>query len=138
MCLNQYTGSACKIKHSVKQSPAGLLLFLDQWEAYSTFLRAIVSREISLGHLLELHGRKSDLEITWKRNYKINDRSGILQISDVSIRMITNFHQPKSTLLLLVAAFIGEDWKELYRYAMENDFRFLSYGDSSILVPEKS
>jgi len=53
-------------------------------------------------------------------------------------RMITNFHQPKSTLLLLIAAFIGEDWREVYRYAMENDFRFLSYGDSSILVPKKS
>lgn len=47
--------------------------------------------------------------------------------------LITNFHQPKSTLLLLVAAFIGDDWKKVYRYALENDFRFLSYGDSSIL-----
>lgn len=48
-------------------------------------------------------------------------------------RLITNFHQPKSTLLLLVAAFIGDDWKKVYQYALENDFRFLSYGDSSIL-----
>jgi len=49
--------------------------------------------------------------------------------------LITNFHQPKSTLLLLISAFIGEKWKEVYKYAMENDFRFLSYGDSSILIP---
>lgn len=50
-------------------------------------------------------------------------------------KMLTNFHQPKSTLLLLVSAFIGEDWKKVYRYAMENEFRFLSYGDSSLLIP---
>lgn len=48
-------------------------------------------------------------------------------------QLITNFHQPESTLMLLVAAFIGEDWKKVYNYALENDFRFLSYGDSSIL-----
>jgi S-adenosylmethionine:tRNA ribosyltransferase-isomerase len=47
--------------------------------------------------------------------------------------LITNFHQPKSTLLLLVAAFIGKDWKKVYDYALKNDFRFLSYGDSSLL-----
>jgi S-adenosylmethionine:tRNA ribosyltransferase-isomerase len=47
--------------------------------------------------------------------------------------LITNFHQPSSTLLLLVAAFIGDDWKKVYDYAFQNEFRFLSYGDSSIL-----
>ena len=47
--------------------------------------------------------------------------------------LITNFHQPQSTLLLLVSAFIGEEWRAVYRYALENDFRFLSYGDSSLL-----
>ena len=51
-------------------------------------------------------------------------------------RMITNFHQPQSTLLLLVSAFVGGDrWKDIYRYALDNDFRFLSYGDSSLLIP---
>ena len=48
--------------------------------------------------------------------------------------LITNFHQPKSTLLLLVSAFIGEDWRRAYRYALDNGFRFLSYGDSSLLI----
>jgi len=47
--------------------------------------------------------------------------------------LITNFHQPRSTLLLLVAAFIGEEWKSVYTYALENNFRFLSYGDSCLL-----
>ncbi len=51
-------------------------------------------------------------------------------------RMITNFHQPQSTLLLLVSAFVGgERWRDIYRYALDNDFRFLSYGDSSLLIP---
>ncbi len=50
--------------------------------------------------------------------------------------IITNFHQPKSTLLLLVSAYVGEAWSEIYRYALSNDFRFLSYGDSSLLMVE--
>ena len=49
--------------------------------------------------------------------------------------LITNFHQPKSTLLLLVSALIGDRWREVYRYALDNGFRFLSYGDSSLLIP---
>jgi len=47
--------------------------------------------------------------------------------------MITNFHQPKSTLLLLVAAIAGEKWKEIYKYALNNNFRFLSYGDGCLI-----
>lgn len=50
--------------------------------------------------------------------------------------IITNFHQPQSTLLLLVAALIGEDWKEIYDYALKHDFRFLSYGDGCLLFPK--
>lgn len=49
--------------------------------------------------------------------------------------IVTNFHQPKSTLLLLVSAFIGGNWRRMYDYALANDFRFLSYGDSSLLLP---
>ena len=49
-------------------------------------------------------------------------------------QLITNFHQPQSTLLLLVSAFVGEDWRKIYDYALSHDFRFLSYGDSSILT----
>jgi S-adenosylmethionine:tRNA ribosyltransferase-isomerase len=47
--------------------------------------------------------------------------------------LITNFHQPESTLLLLVSAFIGDDWRKVYAHALSNDYRFLSYGDSSLL-----
>ncbi len=49
--------------------------------------------------------------------------------------MVTNFHQPKSTLLLLVSAFLKGDWRKVYDYALSHDFRFLSYGDSSLLIP---
>lgn len=48
--------------------------------------------------------------------------------------LVTNFHQPQSTLLLLISAFVGGDWHRIYDYALEHDFRFLSYGDSSLLV----
>jgi len=48
--------------------------------------------------------------------------------------MITNFHQPRSTLLLLVSAWAGDDWKRIYDFALDNRFRFLSYGDSSLLI----
>ncbi len=49
--------------------------------------------------------------------------------------LITNFHQPYSTLLLLLAAFVGDEWHRIYDYALANDYRFLSYGDSSLLIP---
>ena len=49
--------------------------------------------------------------------------------------LITNFHQPKSTLLLLVSALIGDNWRKCYQYALEHEFRFLSYGDSCLFLP---
>jgi S-adenosylmethionine:tRNA ribosyltransferase-isomerase len=54
----------------------------------------------------------------------------------VANALITNFHQPGSTLLMLVAAFVGETWKGLYRWALDSDYRFLSYGDGSLLFRE--
>jgi S-adenosylmethionine:tRNA ribosyltransferase-isomerase len=50
--------------------------------------------------------------------------------------MVTNFHQPGSTLVVMMAAFLGDDWKNIYREALENGYRFLSYGDSSLLWGE--
>lgn len=74
---------------------------------------------------------------------KINNRKKIFTQSQILIApgyhfkiakaIITNFHQPQSTLLLLVAAAIGDDWRKVYAYAMQHDFRFLSYGDGSLL-----
>ena len=51
--------------------------------------------------------------------------------------LVTNFHQPKSTLLLLISAFVDGDWRSIYDYALSHDFRFLSYGDSSVLFRKK-
>jgi len=51
--------------------------------------------------------------------------------------LVTNFHQPESTLLLLVASLIGEDWRKIYEYALSHGFRFLSYGDGSLLLPRR-
>ena len=51
--------------------------------------------------------------------------------------LVTNFHQPDSTLLLLIAAFVGEGWREIYNYALAQKFRFLSYGDSSLLFKKQ-
>jgi S-adenosylmethionine:tRNA ribosyltransferase-isomerase len=52
--------------------------------------------------------------------------------------LITNFHQPGSTLLPLVAAFVGQDWKKIYAEALEQPYRFLSFGDSSLLLPRNT
>lgn len=78
--------------------------------------------------------------IDWMDFKKINILSGFTQIIiappyklKLANAIITNFHQPESTLLLLIAAIIGDDWRDVYYYALNNNFRFLSYGDSSIL-----
>jgi len=78
--------------------------------------------------------------IDWLDSNKLPLLSGYTQLMiapGYRIRMadalITNFHQPQSTLLLLVSAMIGDDWRRVYNYALNNEFRFLSFGDSSIL-----
>lgn len=69
----------------------------------------------------------------------IKSRTSIMIVPGYKFRLVeglvTNFHQPKSTLLLLISALIGEDWRQVYESALSNGFRFLSYGDSSLLVP---
>jgi len=69
----------------------------------------------------------------------LNFETGIYLTPSYKMRMIdgliTNFHLPKSTLLLLIASLIGDDWKRIYREALDNDYRFLSFGDSSLLIP---
>lgn len=101
-----------------------------QWELYE--IPAFFSGKELLIILLE-YMRHSGLE-------KLRTATQIMIMPGYTFRItdmiITNFHQPKSTLLLLVSAFVGEHWREIYDYAMRNDFRFLSYGDSSILIPE--
>lgn len=68
---------------------------------------------------------------------ELHSRTRIIIVPGYRFRVIdylvTNFHQPKSTLLLLISAFVGDAWRDIYRYALDHDFRFLSYGDSSLL-----
>ncbi len=102
-----------------------------QWDPYELECQS-VSAEQSYRNVLQwldqqecdmLHG---DTKLMIAPGYRYHIISGL----------VTNFHQPKSTLLLLVSALIGEPWKTCYRYALDNDFRFLSYGDSCLFLPQ--
>ena len=105
-------------------------LHVDQWEPYeptangcepAEALRALAAWMDRRG-LTTLHS-STQIIIAPGYEYKI-------------VRMlVTNFHQPQSTLLLLVSAFVRGDWRKIYDYALAHDFRFLSYGDSSLLIP---
>jgi len=104
-------------------------LHIDQWEPYDT--RPTLTPEESLRHILNYLDRNqlsalhagTQIIIAPGYNYKMVKA------------LITNFHQPRSTLLLLVSALVGNDWRAIYDYALAHDFRFLSYGDSSLLIP---
>ena len=102
---------------------------ITQWEVYDDLNEKAVPAKTSFGALAN-----------WMRNRnleKLFSHTSILIAPGYHARtaqgLITNFHQPQSTLLLLVAALIGEDWRKVYNYALEHDFRFLSYGDGCLL-----
>lgn len=103
---------------------------LNQWFPYQDH-RELPSVETSLGRLIayldhhNLESFKATTALMIAPGYEMKIVDGL----------ITNFHQPKSTLLLLVAALIGDKWKDAYAYALENDFRFLSYGDACLFLP---
>jgi S-adenosylmethionine:tRNA ribosyltransferase-isomerase len=103
-------------------------LALGQWEAYG--MKTSVTVNDSLQALLNyLNKRKLAV---------LHASTSILIVPGYEFRltngMVTNFHQPRSTLLLLISAWTGTKWKEIYTFALENGFRFLSYGDSSLLM----
>lgn len=102
---------------------------LSQWDAYE--LPQDIQKEAALSALKNwmIH-HKSNRLIT--KTQLLIAPSYQLRIANA---LVTNFHQPHSTLLLLVAAVVGKNWRNIYEYALENDFRFLSYGDGSLLFP---
>jgi S-adenosylmethionine:tRNA ribosyltransferase-isomerase len=107
----------------------GDILRVSQWQPYETNPDFSVNE--SLKAIIEMMKRmKQD---------SVSVETGIIIVPGYRFRMVkglvTNFHQPGSTLLLLVAAFIGEKWKEIYQHALHSDYRFLSYGDSMLLLP---
>ncbi len=97
-----------------------------QWQPYEK--AADVSTEDSLSNILKHMDSKGIDEISGSTSLIIVPGYKF-RIVDI---LVTNFHMPKSTLLLLVAAFAGEAWRDAYAYAMEHGFRFLSYGDSCL------
>jgi len=101
---------------------------IQQWEPYENTYGQNISSKNALVAILK-YMTDNDLEEIHGDTQIIIAPSYSFKIVDV---LITNFHQPKSTLLLLVSAFYGEQWHESYKYAMDNDFRFLSYGDSCL------
>lgn len=100
---------------------------LDQWE--NNDLPQNIPSQTAFSELLELMKRE--------KTENLMAGTGIMIVPGYNFRvvngLITNFHQPQSTLLLLVAAFTGQSWEKIYTHALENQYRFLSYGDSSIL-----
>lgn len=102
---------------------------VDQWDPYE--MEGNITKDEALSSLLNwMKKRKMKRLIT---------RTRLLIAPGYEFRivkgLITNFHQPASTLLLLVSALIGDDWRRVYSYALENGFRFLSYGDGCLLLP---
>lgn len=96
-----------------------------QWEAYDIQQSGSVLIEALINYMKTngLSRIKASTQIMITPRYKFKIISAL----------ITNFHQPQSTLLLLISAIVGDDWKKIYTFAMENNYRFLSYGDSSLL-----
>ena len=99
-----------------------------QWEVYDHKEKKISPKE-ALENLIKWMDEKYRVALTAKTQIIIAPGYQFKIVNG----LITNFHQPQSTLLLLVAAFIGSDWRNVYKYALENNFRFLSYGDGSLL-----
>ncbi|MDE3185382.1 MAG: S-adenosylmethionine:tRNA ribosyltransferase-isomerase [Bacteroidota bacterium] len=110
-------------------------LKINQWEVYEDqFLKTNLSPKESLTSLLEYLNKKNlnrlfiQTQIIIAPGYEFKITKGI----------ITNFHQPKSTLLLLVSAMIGEKWRDVYNYALNHQFRFLSYGDGCLIFSSQN
>lgn len=101
--------------------------FIEQWYPYEN---EEIPFEDSINEVLS-HMDKNNLSHIYGNTELMVIPGYKFKIVDL---LVTNFHLPGSTLLLLIAAFIGDDWKKVYEYALKNDFRFLSYGDSSLLI----
>ena len=105
-------------------------LVITQWDAYNVEdEQKQIAANIVLENLI-VWMQENNLQHIFTRTQILIAPGYKFRIANM---LVTNFHQPKSTLLLLVAAAIGDDWKKMYDHAMQNDFRFLSYGDSNLI-----
>ena len=115
-----------KIIHNEKIKPSELIL--TQWEA-SDNIDIEISKKEALNVLLnwmqlhELEQLITSTQLIITPGYQFRICNGL----------VTNFHQPKSTLLLIIAAIVGAEWRNIYKHALENEYRFLSYGDGCLL-----
>jgi S-adenosylmethionine:tRNA ribosyltransferase-isomerase len=102
---------------------------VDQWDAYETDLKSLGKDEVIKALITYLD--HNELE-------QLSFQTSLIIIPGYTFRvidgMITNFHQPKSTLLLLISAYLGDTWKEIYQHALRSDYRFLSYGDACLFL----
>lgn len=114
--------------------PASENLALNQWDVYDAPLKdTLLTTEESLQALISWMNKKqlqrifTQTQLLITQGYKFR----------IAKALITNFHQPQSTLLLLVAAAVGDAWKKIYNHALEHDYRFLSYGDGNLIFIEQ-
>jgi S-adenosylmethionine:tRNA ribosyltransferase-isomerase len=112
----------------INQIKSGETLHVDQWEPY------MANQDMSVANAL--NNLLSFMQANHIEQFAFT--TSIIIVPGYRFRvingMLTNFHQPQSTLLLLVGAFLGHDWKKVYDYALKNNFRFLSYGDSNLYL----
>lgn len=117
------------ILHNPTISPSELAV--EQWSAYNEHSDTAPSTAEALEVLMDYMDRFGLIRLSFPTSILIAPGYRFRLVRG----LITNFHQPQSTLLLLIGAFLGKDWRKVYNHALEGDYRFLSYGDSSLLLP---
>lgn len=118
------------ILHNPTISPSELAV--EQWSAYNEHSDTAPSTAEALEVLMDYMDRFGLIRLSFPTSILIAPGYRFRLVRG----LITNFHQPQSTLLLLIGAFLGKDWRKVYNHALEGDYRFLSYGDSSLLLPQ--
>lgn len=117
----------------IKRLSEASVMDIGQWDPYDELKDQEITREQALEAVIR-ECKNSGKEV-------LKGKTSLMIAPDYRFRypdiLITNFHQPRSTLLLLIAAFIGDDWREAYQYALDHDFRFLSYGDSCLFFQKQ-
>lgn len=108
---------------------AGAEMDIDQWEPYSERTLPLPDEQAALNAVIQQVRASGQERLTGSTRLLIAPGYTF----HFAVALVTNFHQPQSTLLLLVAAFLGPDWKKVYEHALEHGYRFLSYGDGSLL-----
>jgi S-adenosylmethionine:tRNA ribosyltransferase-isomerase len=121
--------------HGVKliRGEASEQMDIEQWEPYGHEPGTLPTAEAALLAVIK--------QVRLDPEQRLTGSTGILIAPGYTFRfadaLVTNFHQPNSTLLLLVAAFVGPAWRSIYAHALAGDYRFLSYGDASLLFRQR-